>query len=202
MNATNTLTKAILNEAEQLPEGALLNAKELLHLGTRAAVDQALSRLVKRHRLLRASRGLYVKPVQTRFGVRAPTPEKVVSRLNETHAEIVTRHGAAAANAFGLTTQVPSRPVYYTSGTTRRLKLGAQSFELKHAPMWLLLAGQGQAGETVRALEWVGRARAGEALQKIKSHLEPTTVKELIGLRSKLPSWLSQSISQALVSHG
>lgn len=39
------LTSQILSYAEQLPEGTALSAKSLLHLGNRAAVDRALSRL-------------------------------------------------------------------------------------------------------------------------------------------------------------
>jgi Family of unknown function (DUF6088) len=197
-----TLAETILKETEKLPEGTLISPKELLHLGTRAAVDQALSRLTRRNKLLRAGRGTYVKPVQTRFGIRAPAPEKVVSRLTETHAEIVARHGAAAANALGLTTQVPAKVVYYTSGPSRRLKLGAQTVELKHAPTWLLLPGRHEAGEAVRALAWIGNRHVGEALQKLKHRLSEATMNELMAVRRALPGWLSKSISQNLLHHG
>jgi hypothetical protein len=53
--------------------------------------------------------------------------------------EIVVGNGAAAANALGLTTQVPVREVFLTSGRSRKLKLGAQTVELQHAPPWQLL---------------------------------------------------------------
>jgi len=192
----------ILTEAEKLPEGALISAKKLLHLGSRGAIDQALSRLAKRKKLMRAGRGLYFKPIQTRFGIRAPAPEKVVSCLAETHAEIVARHGAAAANALGLTTQVPTKVIYYTSGRDRRFKLGEQTVELKNAPLWLLLPGKGEVGEAVRALNWLGHRQAGEALMKLKQRLPASTVSELIALRPALPDWLSKSISQTLVQHG
>ena len=72
------LTEQILAHAEGLPEGAPIAAKSLLHLGNRAAVDQALSRLVERGRLMRAGRGVYLRPVSSRFGVRAPSVEKAV----------------------------------------------------------------------------------------------------------------------------
>ena len=55
-----TLAKQVLAQAAGLPEGTPLVAKELLHLGSRAAVDQVLSRLVQRGTLLRAGRGFYV----------------------------------------------------------------------------------------------------------------------------------------------
>lgn len=115
-------------------------AKELLHLGSRAAVDQVLSRLVRRSILLRASRGIYVLPVASRFGTRAPSAVKMVEGLANQRGETIVSHGAAAANALGLTTQVPMRAVYLTSGPSRRLKLGAQMIEFRHAPMRTKLA--------------------------------------------------------------
>ncbi|MCV2367017.1 DUF6088 family protein [Roseateles oligotrophus] len=37
--------------------------------------------------------------------------------------EAIVSHGAGAANALGLTTQVPMRAIYLTSGRCRSLKL-------------------------------------------------------------------------------
>src|SRR5271165_5950634 len=54
------LATRIMEHGNGLPEGTPVVAKELLHLGSRAAVDQALSRLVRRGTLMRAGRGIYV----------------------------------------------------------------------------------------------------------------------------------------------
>src|ERR1700676_2605065 len=137
--AMQTVAENILNEVKALPEGALIRAKEFLHLGSRAAVDQALNRLKERKELMQLYRGVYVRPVKTRFGTRAPAAEKVIERFAATRAETVVAHGAAAANFLGLTTQVPTKLVYLTSGKNRRLKLGAQVVEMRHAPQWMLL---------------------------------------------------------------
>jgi len=194
-----TVAEKILSEVQTLPEGALISAKQFLHLGSRAAVDQALKRLKERQELLPLYRGVYVSPVKTRFGTRAPSAEKVIGQFAATRAETVVPHGAAAANALGLTTQVPTKLVYLTSGKSRKLKLGAQTVEMKHAPPWMLLPSQRAAGEAVRALEWIGERRAAEALTVLKQKLPPSTMDELIALRSILPSWMSKSISRTLI---
>src|SRR6516165_3218756 len=182
------VAEGILTYARSQPEGALLAAKELLHLGSRAAVDQALKRLEERNELMRLGRGLYALPVKTRFGARAPAPEKVIERLASTHAETIVPHGAAAANMLGLTTQVPTRLVYLTSGPNRQFKLGAQIVELRHAPQWLLLPAQPAAGQAVRALEWLGKKGIGKGLTLLKQKLPESTVQELVALRPALPS--------------
>jgi hypothetical protein len=197
-----TVAENILKRAKTLPEGALISAKEFLHLGSRAAVDQALKRLKERNELMPLYRGTYVRPVKTRFGTRAPAAEKVVERIAATGAETIVAHGAAAANSLGLTTQVPTKLVYLTSGKTRRFKLGAQVVEMKHAPQWMLLPSHRAAGEAVRALHWIGERRAVEALATLKRKLPQSTIEELIAVRPALPGWMSRSISQTLVSHG
>lgn len=196
------VAERILSHSKELSEGALISAKELLHLGKRPAIDQALRRLYERNELMRVGHGLYVVPVKTRFGPRAPSAEKVVEGLAATRAETIVPHGAAAANALGLTTQVPTKRVYLTSGPNRQFKLGAQTVELKHAPQWKLLPAKPAAGQAVRALEWVGERGAGEALRVLKQKLPVETLHDLIALRPALPSWMSKSISKALIAHG
>ena len=195
------IAEKILKEVENLPEGAVIRAKEYLHLGTRDAVDQALKRLNERNGLMRIYQGAYVRPIKTRFGVRAPAPEKVVESIAATSAETIVPHGAAEANSLGLTTQVPTKLVYLTSGKSRTFKLGAQVVKLRRAPQWMLLPSHRAAGEAVRALDWIGERRAAEALTTLKSKLPKSTIEELIALRPALPAWMSKSISQTLVSH-
>ncbi|MBF2761473.1 MAG: hypothetical protein ISN28_14650, partial [Ectothiorhodospiraceae bacterium AqS1] len=66
------LSEQILEYAKRLPEGTPVVAKNLLHLGSRTAVNQALCRLAKREQLFRAERGVYLCPIKSRFGIRLP----------------------------------------------------------------------------------------------------------------------------------
>ena len=195
------LTERIMEYAGELPEGTPIAAKSLLHLGSRAAVDQTLSRLVRRGRLLRAGRGLYVRPIDTRYGVRAPSAEKLIEAIANQRGEAVASSGAAAANALGLSQQVPVRTVYLTSGRSRKLKLGARVVELKHAPFWQLAMPNRQAGEAVRALAWLGPTKTMKALQILKRKLSAAEFKEIVAARALLPSWIAQPISK-LIENG
>jgi hypothetical protein len=115
--------------------------------------------------------------------------------------EGLASHGAAAANALGLTTQVPMRSVFLTSGRNRRLTLGAQAVEFRHAPAWQLLFPGRAAGDVVRALAWLGPQKAGAALQALRSKLSPPELEEVASARARLPTWMAQEVS-ALVHHG
>jgi hypothetical protein len=190
-----TTSEAIKAYAETLPEGGTISAKELLHLGERAAIDQALSRLVKRSELMRLKRGLFALPVKTRFGARAPSVEAVVENIAKTTGERVSLSGASAANMLGLSTQNPSRQIYWTSGPSRYLKLGAQNVEMKHVPSWQLRAPNSRAGHAFRALAYFGKSEAREVLGRIKSQLNEGEQRELLALRASAPTWMAKELS-------
>lgn len=193
-----TLAKQVLQYAAELSEGMPVVAKELLHLGNRAAIDQVLSRLVRRGSLLRVSRGIYVPPVESHFGTRAPSTLKMVEGLANQRGETIVSHGAAAANALGLTTQVPIRAIYLTSGRSRRLKLGAQMVEFRHAPIWQLIFPGRAAGDVVRALAWLGPEKAAKAMGQLRVKLSSSELIEVASMRSRLPSWMAQEISNLM----
>ena len=185
------LAQAVLSVAQSLPEGGLLSPKEFLHLGTRAAIDQTLTRLTKEGLLLRVGRGVYALPVQGRFGVRPPSTESVVEAIEAASGEVVVPSGAAEANALGLTTQVPIKEIYLTTGPSRRLHLGHREVELKHGNRW-----QMSMGKAIRALLWLGPDHAPAALQTLHGVLEAQEWAAMRSARNLLPSWMAKAVSE------
>lgn len=197
----SSLAQAILSAAQALPEGGLLSPKEFLHLGSRAAVDQTLTRLTREGKLLRIGRGAYALPVQSRFGTRPPSTQTVVQAIESVSGEVVVASGAAEANALGLTTQVPTREVFLTSGPSRKLRLGNRSIELKHASRWQLVLGKRPAGMAIRALSWLGPEQTSTALQALWSKLPAEEWAALHAARATLPSWMARAVSEVSM-HG
>ena len=159
-----------------------------------------MSRLTERGQLIRAGRGVYLRPITSRFGTRAPSVQQAVEALANQRGEVIVPSGAAAANTLGLTTQVPVRSVYLTSGRSRTMNLGKQVVELRHAPRWQLALAHKPAGEAVRALAWLGPEKAEAALKTLKRKLPPSTFSELVAAAPQLPTWLARSVGKA--AHG
>jgi hypothetical protein len=124
------------------------------------------------------------------------------------HGETVVRHGAAAANALGLTKQVPVRLIYLTSGASRTLRLGEKRtswIELRHSPLWQLVYPDRAAGDALRALVWAGPSAVivGKGLIRIRESLPQSEWQALVDLlnpsgmdngvidRTQMPSWLA-----------
>lgn len=194
------LSDTILRYAQGQPEGTPVLAKALLHLGSRAAIDQALSRLVRRGALLRAGRGVYVLPIVSRFGHRAPSAENTVEGLAAACGERIANSGAMAANVLGLTTQVPVKRVLLTSGRSRTLTLGRERVELRRAPPWQLVLAGRRAGDAIRALAWLGRDKAGTATEEVRQRLSEDERRELGKVSAQMPGWLAGPVSA--VAHG
>lgn len=191
------LTEAILSAAQALPEGGLLSPKEFLHLASRAAVDQGLTRLTREGKLLRVGRGVYAAPVLSRFGSRPPSTQAVVEAIESASGEVVVANGATDANALGLTTQVPTREVFLTSGPSRQLRLGNRNVELKHGSRWQLGLGKRPAGMAIRALSWLGPEQALPALEILRTKLPAEEWMAIRSARPTLPSWMARAVSEA-----
>ena len=190
------LTTQIINAIRQMPEGTLLRATALLHLGSRAAIDQSLSRLVKRSVLMRVGRGLYVLPVETRFGKHAPLTQDLMEQLGEQTGEVIVTSGAAAASRLGLTTQVPVQEIYLTSGRTRTMRLGDRIVQLRHAKKWELSYARRAAGEALRALGSLGPSGLEAGLAKLRMLLPESEFRVLTSAAGQAPGWMAESLSR------
>ncbi|MGE3296369.1 MAG: DUF6088 family protein [Porticoccaceae bacterium] len=109
-------TEIVSRWIDAQPEGVLIRSLDLEHLVNRDQAARQLSRLATRGRLMRVARGMYVAMTATRFGPVPPPVDKMVQSLARITGHPIVRHGAAAANALGLTTQVPVRQIYLTDG--------------------------------------------------------------------------------------
>ena len=196
-----SLPKRIMEHAEALPEATPICPGALLHLGNRAAVDQALSRLARAGKLMRICRGVYMRLIETRFGIRGPRKGEALAALGALWGETIVPCGGSAANCLGLTTQNPVRMVYLTSGPSRRLHFGAHSVELRHAPRWQLAAPHCKAGNVIRALAWLGPEEIEIGLEAVLPTLSAEELKELSTARALMPNWMAEPVS-ARVSHG
>lgn len=193
-----SLPSRIMEHAEALPEATPLCPGSLLHLGSRAAVDQALSRLARAGRLMRICQGVYMRPIETRFGIRAPSIDKALATLSTLWGETIVSTGGSAANCLGLTTQNPVRSVYLTSGPSRRLHFGAHPVELRHAPRWQLSAPHRRAGQVIRALAWLGREEVEDALDAVLPSLSKEDLDELSAARAIMPIWMAEPVSDRI----
>src|SRR5258708_18744728 len=155
---TASTTNAILKRIRAKHRGWVFTPRQFAHLGTRAAVDQALSRLQRTGQIRRLARGVYEFPkVHPKIGVLSPSPEAIAKAMAERTGSRISISGAKAANLLGLSTQVPMQNVFWTEGPSRTVRIGCQTVALKHvAPSKMIGAGT-EAGVGIQTVWSVGR---------------------------------------------
>lgn len=166
-----------------------------LSLGSRHAVDKALSRLVKEQLIARLTRGVFFRPQQNPLvGTVMPDISSVVRVIAEQHNEIIQVHGAEAANRFNLSTQVPTSTVYYTSGTSRSIKVGELVVKFIHTTSRRKLQHAGnKVGLALSALWYLGKQQVNvKAISRVRESLSENEFQLLRA--SALPIWMAQAI--------
>ena len=197
----NSVPSRIVAYAKSQPEGALFGANELLGFGARAAVDQALIRLFNAGDIMRVARGTYTLPVATRFGLRGPDELLLARSFARREGVTIARHGADEAHRLGLSTQVPVKTVWLTSGRAALLSVGSQTVAFKPAAQWLLADPGGRAGALLRAVAWLGADKAVEQLRALGPSLSAAERETLLDARGQMPGWMAKAVSDSL-SHG
>ncbi|MBI4454585.1 MAG: type IV toxin-antitoxin system AbiEi family antitoxin domain-containing protein [Acidobacteria bacterium] len=180
------------------PKGELFTAREFLGLGTRAAVDQALSRLAKSGLIVRVTRGVYMRPKESPYvGTIMPEPFKIAEAVVKASGATVQINGAGAALRLGLTTQVPTQPVFYTDGPSRRLQMGKLQIVLRRVSPRKLELGNRPAGLALLALWYLGKNEVTPAvIGSIRKKLRPKEFKELKSATNVMPGWMADTFLQ------
>ena len=185
----------IMRRACGTGRGGVFTPSDFLDVAARAAVDQALSRLVKNGKLRRLARGLYDFPkVHPKLGPLSPTLDDVAQALARETGSHVQISGARAANVLGLTTQVPARSTYLTDGPSRLVVLGKRVVDLRHASPKHLIAPGSAAGVVVQALRHVGPVRAADVVQVAARRLSANDKRILASSAIQAPAWMRATL--------
>lgn len=175
--------------------GSVFTPSDFLIVAVRSSVDQALSRLVKGGQLRRLARGLYDYPkLHPKLGPLSPAPDDVAQALARETGSQVQIAGARAANALGLSTQVPAQSTYLTDGPSRRVVLGKRVVDLRHASPKHLIAPGSPAGTVVQALRHVGPVRAADVAQIAARRLSANDKKTLASTAIQAPAWMRPTL--------
>ncbi len=185
----------IMKRARARGRGGVFTPSDFLDVAGRSAIDQALSRLAKGGQLRRLARGLYDFPkVHPKLGPLSPTPDDVAQALARETGSHVQIAGARAANALGLSTQVPAKSTYLTDGPSRRVVLGKRVVDLRHASPKHLIAPGSPAGTVVQALRHVGPVRAADVAQVAAHRLSANDKKTLASTAVQAPAWMRPTL--------
>lgn len=185
--------KIMKRVTEQDSRNWVCTPKDFLDLGSREAVDQALSRLVKAGRLRRIGTGLYDTPRNSKvLKQSAPVDmDAAIAAIARRDALRILPDGLAAANQLGLTTSVPAKVWFVTDGASRTIKIDGRTVRFRHAsPSVMRWAGKSSA-PVAQALRWLGPGAATDTrvVSILRRRLPDDVKRDLYRNIRDLPGW-------------
>lgn len=112
--------------------GQIFSPSDFKELGSSTAIRKALSRLVEQGHVERMGQGIYVIPKKDKvFGKVLPSMEQLAEALAKKDHVKIKPSGQYALNKVGLSTQVPMRLVFLTSGNSKRIQIGKNAIIFK-----------------------------------------------------------------------
>lgn len=194
MNTTHKVQQYV----QKTPRGRPFTTATLMSFGARAAVDQALSRLASTGKIVRLTRGVYVRPEENRYvGLVLPEPFKVAEAIAKKTNEIIQVSGAEAARQFGLSTQVPAQPIFLTTGQSRRFNMGSLEITLKHVSRKKIPFPESKVGLAILALWYLGKKQISpQSIEQIEKKLSSNEFEKFLSSREYMPAWMSNVVLQ------
>lgn len=190
-----TLRKRI----EALPEDSVLFRSDFPEYHSEF-VGETLAELTQEGLLVKLAHGIYAKPRWSRFGVVLPSVDKIVQAIAARDNAEVLPSGMTALNILGLSTQVPMKYSYLTTGSERTIKLKNQEIRLKRGVPKNFCYKTKLITLLVQALKALKQQNVGqEEIQVIRSLIskEPDRI-ALAKDVDMMPNWMKRIVKPML----
>ena len=125
-----TSKESIINHVKRSPRKTVFFTDSFPSVDERHAAN-VLSYLVEEGVLVRVARGIYAKPVKSRFGLMPPSDEDIAKAIARRDRARILPTGNTVLNLLHYSTQVPMNLEFLTTGTGRTVKLGNRTIRFK-----------------------------------------------------------------------
>lgn len=183
----------------------VVTASDFVDLASRDAVDKALQRLVKGGKLRRIDRGLYdlVRVNNLTKTVAAPDTVQVIAAVGRRDNLALLVDGMTAANALGLTNNVPGQVVVHVNARLKKISLGRSVITFKQTAASRLFWAGRPAVYLVQAFRWLRDVKTDdELLSDLVRLASDHQMTDLRNGQAYLPIYMQEILRRALEIRG
>ena len=189
---TQSIDSQVIAAISGRGSGSVFVPADFLDLGSREAIDIVLHRLTRKGTIRRLARGVYDLPKEHPvLGPLAPSAETVARALAGRDHTRLQPAGAYAANALGLSEQVPVKAVFLTDGQSRTVKIGPMTIQLRRTTPRNMAAAGRLSGLLIQALRELGQEHVTpERREHLKRTLPADERRGLLQDLRLAPAWM------------
>ena len=189
---TQSIDNTILARIHGWGRGSVFVPGDFLDVGSREAVDLALHRFARKETIRRLARGVYDFPKKHAvLGLLSPSADTVAEALAGRDHTRLQPAGAYAANALGLSEQVPAKAVFLTDGPSRMVKIGPMTIQLRQTTPRNMAAAGRLSGLVIQAFRELGKDHVTtERVEHLKRTLPVEKRRELLKDLQLAPAWM------------
>jgi len=200
------ITDKILKKIKVKKRGWIFCAKDFCDLGSRNAVDKALSRMANDNgakddnKIIRIVRGIYYYPViQDGIGIIPPNLDDIANAIARNYGITIYPSGASCANMLGLSNQVPSQNIYWTHGKSMTKQIGKNTIIFKHIKTNPVANIPSIVMIVLNALNYLGKNKIDDdVVIRCSRVLSDSDKKYLQKMSSKVSGWLADFIPKII----
>lgn len=200
------ITDKILRKIKAKKRGWVFCAKDFHDLGTRNAIDKALSRMAddnaNNDKIIRVIRGIYYYPViQDGIGVIPPSLDDIANAIARNAGIAIYPSGAICANMLGISNQVPSQNVYWTHGKSMTKQIGKNLIQFKHVRTNPNPNTPSIVMVVINAINYLGKNKMDDAVAiRCSRVLQDSDKKYLQKMSSKVSGWVADFIPKIIAA--
>jgi len=189
-----SIENKILSKIEKMARGTVLFADNFIPIAQAKSINKALERLTQSGAIERVATGIYVRPVKDKIiGTVLPSIDEIAIAIAKRDKARIVPTGSYALYKLGLTAQVPMNIVYYTSASSRKIKIGKQTITFKKASARNLAAIGEISKLAIQALRTIGKDNVtASEIEKIKALLAKEKTNHLQHDLNLAPAWIRQ----------
>lgn len=192
----NAISDTIIRRIRGKGRGWVFTPKDFLDVATRASIYRSLSCLACKGTIRRLDRGIYDFPqTHPKIGVLSPDVALLAKAIAARRGDIIFPSGAMSANYLHLSTQVPAKTVYMTSGASKTRIIDGRTIIFRHARVPILDYVSFNVNSVLQALYYFGKSNIDDKIiRQCANVLSEQDVMDLSAAASLVPAWLAEII--------
>lgn len=187
--------QSIEKRIKKIPRQKIFPAESICGDSSTKTVKNVLSQLIKKKEIGVISHDLYFRPRKSRYlpgHLLPPGVDKIIKAVSKKTGEIISVHPAVALNQIGLSTQIPMRAIYHTTGRSRYIKInGENRIRLVHVNSKKIVMPNTVTCHVITALWHEGkRYLKPRIIRKLHDSLGEEHFNEVLRHIDKMPLWM------------